>query len=205
MSVVIIDYGLGNLGSISNMLKKIGAEAKISSKEADIFNAKKLVLPGVGSFDSAIKNIRDLGLGELLNEMVLVRKTPILGICLGMHLLTNGSEEGVMSGFGWINAETIRFRFVEGKKIKIPHMGWNSLKVNQYSPILTGINVDHRFYFVHSYHVAGCCNEDMLATTFYGYDFVSAIQKENIIGVQFHPEKSHKYGLMIFKNFLELI
>jgi glutamine amidotransferase len=200
---VIIDYGLGNLGSIKNMLKKIGCGAVISSNKSDIEKADKLILPGVGSFDQGMKNLNDLGLIPVLNGKVITKKIPILGICLGMQLLTSSSEEGNSAGLGWINAETVKFRFdgIEGK-LKIPHMGWNLVKICQRDALFEEMYPEPRFYFVHSYHVV-CKNEnDILARTFHGYEFASAIKKENIYGVQFHPEKSHKFGMKLLDNFM---
>jgi glutamine amidotransferase len=189
--IVIVDYGMGNLGSIQNMLKRIGADALISSDISEIEKADKLILPGVGSFDSAMKNLNNLGLTRILNKKVIEDKTPVLGICLGIQLFTKRSEEGNLPGLGWIDAGTIRFRFDKNQtKLKIPHMRWNTVKIRQESHLFKDMYNDARFYFVHSYHVV--CNN------------ASAIQKENIIGVQFHPEKSHKFGMKILQNFAEL-
>jgi glutamine amidotransferase len=203
--IVIIDYGLGNLGSIKNMLKKIGTEALISSNPSDIKRAEKLILPGVGKFDQGIKNLKNLGLIPVLSERVLEEMTPILGICLGMQLFTNRSEEGVSIGLGWIDAETVRFKFENSQSnLKIPHMGWNLIKVCQKNTLLDDMNQESRYYFVHSYHVV-CKNEnEILSKTCYGYDFVSSIKKGNIYGVQFHPEKSHKCGMKLLNNFVNL-
>lgn len=203
--LIIVDYGMGNLGSILNMMKKIGASANISSKVEDIEKADKLILPGVGSFDNGMKNINELGLLPALNSKVIEHKTPILGICLGMQLLTRKSEEGKLPGLGWVNADTIKFNFTKGQThLKVPHMGWNSVLFAQNNILSKGLEEEPRFYFVHSYHVVCKGDEDVIGKTFYGYEFASAIQKENILGVQFHPEKSHKYGLRILKNFVEL-
>lgn len=199
--IVIIDYGMGNLGSIQNMLKKIGAKAIISSKIADIEKADKLILPGVGAFDNGMTNLDKLGLISILNEIIFNKKIPLLGICLGMQLLTKRSEEGILSGLGWLDAEVVRFKFDSLTcSLKIPHMGWNTVELVKDSHLFNGL-YPSRFYFVHSYHVV--CNDrlDVLAETCYGYNFVSAVQKDNILGVQFHPEKSHKFGMELFKNF----
>lgn len=201
--IVVVDYGLGNLGSIENMLVKIGARVKISSQASDIVAARKLILPGVGSFDKGVAKLRELGLMDLLQARVIEEKTPILGICLGMQLFTKGSEEGNLPGLGWIDAETVRFRF-EGElaNLRIPHMGWNTIEVRQEGSILDDINEEPRFYFVHGYHVQ-CRNQaNILATTRYGITVHSAIIRGNIIGTQFHPEKSHKYGMKVLKNFV---
>jgi len=196
--ITIIDIG-GNVGSISNMLKRVGLKSKISSDANDIEIADRLILPGVGAFDSGMKEIHSKNLIEVLAKKVLTERTPILGVCLGMQLFTKRSEEGVLPGLGWIDAETIRFR----TNLRIPHMGWNTLNRKD-QPIFRNMPKSERFYFVHSYHVM--CNDEsnVIATTNYGYDFASVIQKENIIGVQFHPEKSHRFGMTLLKNFSEI-
>ena len=202
--IVIIDYGMGNLGSIQNMLKKVNAQAVVSSDRKVIASADKLILPGVGSFDHAIANLNRQGLIPLLNEKTIDSRIPLLGVCLGMQLLTKRSEEGVMPGLGWIDAETVRFRF-ENQKLKIPHMGWNSAEIKKRDdPLFKDFGDDPRFYFVHSYYVR--CNDpsNVLAITNYGLDFCSSVVKENIRGVQFHPEKSHKFGMRLLKNFADL-
>ena len=203
--IVIIDYGMGNVGSILNMLKSIHTEAIISSKISEIRKAEKIILPGVGAFDYAVKNLNKLGMIEPLNEVVIDKKIPILGICLGMQLLTKKSEEGTLKGLGWIDAETIRFRFDKNSSLKVPHMGWNEVQITQTNPLFKDMYPDPRFYFVHSYYVK--CNNDknIMTTTKYGSDFTSSLVKENILGVQFHPEKSHKFGKLLLKNFVELI
>lgn len=202
--IVIIDYGMGNLSSIKNMLKKIGIEAQISSDIKIIENADKLILPGVGSFDNGMNNLTDLGIIPILENKVIKSGTPILGICLGMQLFTKSSEEGKLQGLGWIDAQTIRFKFDKKKSFKIPHMGWNTINLNKKSILFEGLPDEMRFYFVHSYHVV-CNNEqDIMTKTNYGFDFVSAIESGNIIGVQFHPEKSHNFGFNLLKRFAEL-
>lgn len=203
--IVIIDYGLGNLGSIHNMFFRLGKESLISSNKIDILKAEKLVLPGVGSFDRAIMNLRELGIIPVLNEKVIKERTIILGICLGMQLMTLRSEEGVLDGLGWIDAETVRFHF-DGtdQRLKIPHMGWNRIKIMRPSGILDHLSDEARFYFVHSYYVRCMNEENILAQTEYGIQFTSAIIKDNIMATQFHPEKSHKYGLRLLQNFAEM-
>lgn len=200
--VVVLDYKMGNLGSIINMLKKIGAEGIISSKPEEIKRADKLILPGVGSFDEGIKHLKDSGLLSVIEERVIGYKVPILGICLGMQLFAKGSEEGVSEGLGWIDGETRKFVF-DNNDLKIPHMGWNTVSVLKQDNLLNNMPLDTRFYFVHSYYFV--CNDpsDALLSTDYGHPFVSAVKKCNIVGVQFHPEKSHKYGINLFNNFLE--
>ena len=203
--IIIIDYGMGNIGSILNMLKKVGAPAaKISADPKDIEQAEKLILPGVGAFDTGMQRLRETGLIPLLNEKVLKAKTPTLGVCLGMQLLTKISEEGELPGLGWLDAETIRFRFDPMKNgLKVPHMGWNTVKIRREGKLFKDMYPDARFYFVHSYHVVAHNPGDVLAITDYGYDFVSAVQQDHIMAAQFHPEKSHKFGMKLYKNFVE--
>ena len=203
--IVIVDYGMGNLGSILNMLKKIGVSARVSSDTHEIEAAEKLILPGVGAFDTGMLRLRELGLLEILDSKAFVHKTPVLGVCLGMQLLTKESEEGLLPGLGWIDGKAIRFRFdPKQSNLKIPHMGWNSVTIHREGSLFKGMDQDVRFYFVHSYHIVCNDEQDVLATTDYGYGFVSAVQRENIMGAQFHPEKSHKFGMKLLKNFVEL-
>lgn len=204
--ITIIDYGMGNLGSMHNMLKKIGAEAVVSSDKDVISKSAKLILPGVGSFDAGMGRLKEKGLITVLEERVLGAKIPIMGVCLGMQLLCNGSEEGDMPGLGWVHAETVRFKFKEEMAhLKIPHMGWNQINIKKSTPLLADLESDNRFYFVHSYHVVCSEPENILSTTSYGTDFTSAIINDNVMGVQFHPEKSHKFGMKLLKNFAECV
>lgn len=198
---------MGNIGSIYNILHKIGVDALISSKSADIKDAERIILPGVGSFDAGMYNLKELNLIEVLLDMLTIRKVPFLGICLGMQLLTRCSEEGHSRGLGVIEAKTVKLNFVNHSSyLKTLHMGWNNVVLNKTSKIFYNIHpCENRFYFSHSYHiVVDNTRENILATTSYGYEFISAIQKENIIGVQFHPEKSHKFGMQLLRNFAEL-
>lgn len=202
--IVIIDYGLGNLGSIVNMLKKIGAPVTLSSDASVIEKADKLILPGVGAFDHGMRNLTALRLVPVLHRKVIEEKTPILGLCLGMQLFTRSSEEGRLPGLGWLDAATVRFRFDQTQaKLRVPHMGWNFIKICQAHPIFEGLYEEARFYFVHSFHVLCHDEQDVLAKTEYGYAFPSVIGRENIVGTQFHPEKSHKFGMKLLKNFVE--
>jgi glutamine amidotransferase len=202
--IVIIDYGMGNTGSLQNMIRKAGGASEISSDLSKIARATKLILPGVGSFDNGMKKLKDTGIADVLNKRVLEEKIPILCICLGIQLITRSSEEGTLPGFGWIQAETVRFKFSPNLNLRIPHMGWNTVVQKKESPLLRGLKEESRFYFVHSYHVNCASEEDVLTTTIYGFEFVSSIQHENIFATQFHPEKSHKFGLNLIKNFVEL-
>jgi imidazole glycerol-phosphate synthase subunit HisH len=197
----IVDYGMGNLASIRNMLKKIGVPSFISSNRKELESAEKIILPGVGAFDNAIDNIHKLGLRELLNEKVLQEKVPTLGICLGMQILLERSDEGSRKGLGWVEGEVKKFNFDQSPGLKIPHMGWNLTRAVDQNSLFKNLE-QPRFYFVHSFYVK-CENQDnILATTTYGVEFVSAIRRQNIFGTQFHPEKSHKYGMQLLRNFV---
>lgn len=202
--ITIINYGLGNLGSVQNMLKRIGAPCKITSDLKEIEDAEKILLPGVGAFDSAIQKIDELNLRSILVHKAKVDKIPFLGICLGMQLLTRNSEEGVLKGLDLIPAKTIKFKFDNTSNLKIPHMGWNYVKVNTQSKLTEGFTPEHRFYFVHSYKVVCDDNTNSILKTNYGGDFDAAIQNENVYGTQFHPEKSHKYGMHLLTNFAKI-
>lgn len=200
----IIDYGLGNLKSIQNMLKKLGFDSDITSKVKDIEQSNKLILPGVGSFDTAMRNINDLGLLDVLNKKAKIDKVPILGICLGMQIMCKESEEGNLKGLAWIDAKVKRFNF-KSNQYKVPHMGWNRVFPNSSSPLFRDEDSKKiRFYHVHSYYVK--LNDPTLeiAYTNYSFNFTSAFQKENIYGVQFHPEKSHKFGFELLNYFAKL-
>lgn len=204
-NIIIVDYGLGNLASIKNMLKAIGAPSTITSDLSEISKADKLILAGVGAFDQAMQNLKELNLLHVLNDLVLAKKIPVLGICLGMQLFTEESKEGAEKGLGWIKGKTVKFKFdTNESNLKIPHMGWNTITIKRDNILFAGLDNDARFYFVHSYYVS-CENEsEILTTTFHGFDFTSALQKENIYGVQFHPEKSHKFGKYLLEKFTEL-
>jgi imidazole glycerol-phosphate synthase subunit HisH len=202
--ISIIDYGIGNLGSVQNMLKKVGVENEIISDTERIAAARKIIFPGVGAFPAAMDKLREKGIIEILNTKVLEEKTPILGICLGMQLMTNHSDEGGRhSGLGWIDAATIRFQF-EDKSIKVPHKGWNYVQVKQDTKLFPSKDEELRFYFDHSYFVQLKNHEDQLISTAYGQEFTSGFHRGNVYGVQFHPEKSHRFGLALFKNFAAL-
>lgn len=200
--IVIVDYGLGNSGSILNMLKKVGVPAELSKSPQDVLKAGKLILPGVGAFDNGMHKLREMGYLDVLNQKTLVEKTPILGICLGMQLFGKHSEEGSEPGLGWIDAQTVRFQLDgSNQQLKVPHMGWKTVRICQKSLLFPKPEEERRFYFVHSYHVK--CNNpsDVLTCTYYGYEFTSSICHENILGTQFHPEKSHRFGLEFFQAF----
>lgn len=200
--ISIVNYGMGNLGSVFNMLKRIGVVAEIVDSPDKLKSAQKILLPGVGAFDQAMQRINEGGFREMLDQKALVEKVPILGICLGMQLLTRGSEEGRLPGLGWIAAETIRFPSLPG--LKIPHMGWNVVKPATPSKLTSDLPDECRFYFVHSYYVRVDKEENSILKCHYGLIFDAAIQHENIYGAQFHPEKSHKFGMQLLKNFAEI-
>ena len=201
--ITIIDYGMGNLGSVINMFKRIGVVSKITSDLKEIKRAKKILLPGVGSFDKAMRKINDSGIKEILDYKVLKEEIPILGICLGMQLLTKSSEEGVEKGLGYIDAFTKRFSF-QDKKYKVPHMGWNLVEKSTPSELTSDFDEESKFYFVHSFYVKVNSEENSIFKTMYGFKFDSAIQYKNIYGAQFHPEKSHKFGMKLLKNFSKI-
>jgi glutamine amidotransferase len=198
--ISIIDYGLGNLGSIKNMIEHIEEEVQIISDISLIKHASKFILPGVGAFDTAMKKIHKIdGLYETLNEQIVLKKKPLLGVCLGMQLLMDISEEGKEKGFGWITGKVKKFP--KNKSLKVPHMGWNTVSFDKESSLTRGLDRKARFYFVHSYYVKPKDKKKSILSTSYSFNFVSAIQEENIFGVQFHPEKSHSFGMKILKNF----
>lgn len=203
--IIIIDYGMGNLRSVQKKFQKIGVNATISNNPLLIANATKLVLPGVGHFAHGIKKLKELEIWDVLNDSVLKNKTPILGICLGMQLMAKYSTEGDVEGLGWFDADVVKFQIKDKLKYKVPHMGWNNAVVNKETPLFQGITKEAMFYFVHSYHIKCNTDEDIVTTTDYEYKFTSAIQKKNIYGTQFHPEKSHDAGERLIKNFVDII
>lgn len=204
--VAIIDYGLGNLGSIANMLKAIGEKTIVTSNAEKIHNAEKLILPGVGAFDAGMEQLEKKGLDSVIQREAASGK-PILGICLGMQLLGRKSEEGIKAGLGLIPFDNVRFDFSNidetlRKQLKIPHMGWDIVAFKKNVPLLQDIQGTQRYYFVHSYHAVCDSEENVLMTCDYGYEFAAAVFKDNVYGAQFHPEKSHDFGMKIFENFV---
>jgi imidazole glycerol-phosphate synthase subunit HisH len=203
--IVVVDYGVGNLASISNMLRRIGAPVTISSDPAVVANADKIILPGVGAFDHAMRKLREGPLVQVLEQRVIGGLVPLLGLCLGAQLLTKQSEEGDEPGLGWIDAVTVRFNpSTPTGKITIPHMGWSAVRPVRRHALLATEEVEPRFYFAHSYPIR--CNDPalMIGTATYGYEFTAAIASGNVMGVQFHPEKSHVFGMRLLRNFCEL-
>ncbi len=202
--IVIVDYGMGNLGSIANMIHKLGGKSLITSDPEAVLSAEKLILPGVGAFDRGMNNLYEKGLTAALNTRVVEQNIPILGICLGMQLMGQSSEEGTEKGFGWIEGGCVRFNFSgDNQKLRIPHMGWNTVNIKAENKLMDNELEDTRYYFVHSYHMQCKDLNQVLATTVYGYEFPSVVWKENIYGAQFHPEKSHKFGMRLLNHFIE--
>lgn len=203
--ITIVDYGVGNLLSIGNMFKRIGVDTVIASDRWSIENADKLVLPGVGAFDTCAEKLEQSGLFAVLHERVIEKRTPVLGICVGMQLMMNESEEGILPGLGWIKGKTIRFRQDQLRTDdKVPHMGWAEVELNRQSRLFENMYEEPRFYFAHSYHVVPEDEDQVLLYARHGYRFAAALEQDNIMAVQFHPEKSHKYGMKFLSNFANL-
>lgn len=204
-AICIVDYGQGNLGSIRNMLSRIGAQSKISQDPAEIGRATHLILPGVGAFDRGMKAIADRGLREILDYQALEAKVPILGICLGAQLMTQGSEEGDLPGLGWFSAETRRFAFDPSLlKLPTPNIGWRDVRPAFANSLASGLERECRFYFVHSYFITSDDSEVIALQSEYGLEFAAGLQRENLFSAQFHPEKSHRFGMQFFRNFLNV-
>ena len=201
--ILILDYGMGNLRSVQMKIQMLNFQASISRDIKSILAADKLILPGVGHFAEGMKNIKEFGILDALHEAVIYKKIPILGICLGMQLLTSFSEEGSVSGLGWIDASTNKIISKSTEDLRIPHVGWNKVRQVNKSILFDNIENDTRFYFTHTYAVQCHNKEDSIGETLYGDKFTSVIQKDNIYGTQFHPEKSHMTGLKLIQNFLE--
>jgi glutamine amidotransferase len=202
--IAIVDYDMGNVASVTNMLKRIGVSRTVLTRDPEVLRrADKVILPGVGAFDKGMQNLTEFGLLDVLNEAALERRVPVLGICLGMHLLTRSSEEGQQRGLGWIDARTVRFRFPERSGLKVPHMGWNYVQPPRNNPLVSG-SVRNRFYFVHGYYVMCNDQDDVIGVTTYGLEFACAVNHGNIYGVQFHPEKSHRFGMALLEGFVGL-
>ena len=204
--IVVVDNGTGNVGSVANMVKRAGGTVCVSADEDVIERAEKLILPGVGSFDTCISRLKAASFFEALERKVLSDQVPFLGICVGMQMLFESSQEGNLPGLGWLKGEVKKFEphAISGGKLKVPHMGWNVVRVSKSSPLFGYGEAENRFYFVHSYYAACQESADVIARAIYGQEFTCAVQKENIFGVQFHPEKSHRFGLALIKNFIGL-
>lgn len=203
-NIVIIDYGMGNISSVKKQLERASVNVTVSNDSKVILNADKLILPGVGHFKKAMDNLNELGLIDVLNQKVIAQKTPVLGICLGMQLMADKSEEGSASGLGWIEGEVVRMKVTDSLRYKIPHVGWNSIVQQKPSALNVHLEDDASMYFVHAYMFVAKNEVDILHTTSYENAFTSAVSKDHIFGVQYHPEKSQDSGLQIFKNFIEI-
>jgi glutamine amidotransferase len=201
MTVSLIDYGLGNLGSVVNMLKRVGAESRLVRTPEEILASDRLLLPGIGAFDTGIRLLTEQGVVSAIREFAVSGK-PLFGICLGMQLLLDGSAEGIEPGLGLIPGTSTRF--TEQPGVRVPHMGWNHAVVTRDDPLMAGLDAESRFYFVHSYQVVPTRDDDMLAVTDYGGPFASMIRSENVMGAQYHPEKSHAFGMRVLSNFAAL-
>jgi len=204
MKIAIVDYGMGNLFSVYKKIKQLKADPFIAISPSEIVRADKIVIPGVGHFGKAMTNLKLSGAFDALNEATVIKKIPVLGICLGMQLMAEKSEEGNATGFGWIKGNVVRFRIDHPDRFKIPQTGWNTINIKKESRLLKGLNGKEEFYFLHSYHIEVGDSSDILASTDFGYEYVSAVEGRNFFGVQFHPEKSHAAGAQILKNFIEL-
>jgi glutamine amidotransferase len=202
--IVIVNYGVGNLGSVQNMLKKAGFESVLASDISALEKADKIILPGIGAFDHCMQKFNASGMRPLVEEKVIKDKVPLLGICVGLQMLMENSEEGTERGLGWLAGKTVKFKKDRLGDLKIPHMGWTDVKLSKTSALTNNMGEQPRFYFVHSYHVLPDHPGDELLQANYGYDFTAAVNRDNIFGVQFHPEKSHKYGMKILENFSRL-
>lgn len=203
--ITIVDYGSGNIEAFKNIYKRLNIECEVAKTPDDILKAKKLVLPGVGAFDETMRILRDSGMIEALNKQVLKNKVPVIGICVGMQILSKKSDEGELDGLGWIDAEVKRFDVSKlTQKPHLPHMGWNTFQTEKESPVLNELEPEKGFYFLHTYYFSCNNQDDILTSTVYGYRYTSAVNHENIFGVQFHPEKSHSNGVQLLKNFANL-
>lgn len=202
--ISIIDYGVGNIQAIVNIYKSLHIPVKAVKDKDGFESTEKLILPGVGSFDHAMCEFEKSGMKNVVEEMVIQRKIPILGICVGMQMLADRSDEGIKSGLGWISGQVKSFATMNLPNLPMPHMGWNDVIPEPNSKLFSGIENDSKFYFLHSYFFECANREDSIATAFYGNNFSCTVNREHIYGAQFHPEKSHRYGISLLKNFAEL-
>ena len=203
--ITLIDYGVGNIFAFQNVYKRLNIPTKIAKKKEDLDNAEKLILPGVGSFDYAMAQLNASGMREKLDELVLEKKVPVIGICVGMQMMGNRSDEGKLEGLKWIDSEILKFdESLIQQRTKLPHMGWNDVSPINTHPLFIGLEKEAIFYFLHSFYFR-CKNEaESIAVSNYGISFSSAVHRENIYGIQFHPEKSHQYGEKLLHNFANL-
>jgi glutamine amidotransferase len=199
--IAIVDYGLGNITAFANVFNRINQPFALARTRAELRQATKIILPGVGSFDYAMARLEQSGMSEELTDKVMAGRTPVLGVCVGMQMLAETSEEGVRPGLGWIGADVRKFVDTPRHAVRIPHMGWNNATPVRDHPLMHGLDDDPRFYFLHSYYFACRDQADVLATTVYDGEFACAVARDNIFGVQFHPEKSHRWGHRLLENF----
>lgn len=200
--ITIIDYGVGNIFAFQNVYKRLNIPTKIAKNIPDLASAKKIILPGVGAFDYAMHRLNASGMREKLDELVLDKKVPVLGICVGMQMMGNKSDEGVMEGLKWIDADILKFdESLIKQRTKLPHMGWNDVVMTKNNILFNELDENAIFYFLHSYYFKCHQQNDVIATTDYGISFTSAVNVNNIFGIQFHPEKSHRYGEQLLNNF----
>jgi glutamine amidotransferase len=203
--IAIVDHGMGNLGSVQNMLKRLGAPSLRTADPAEVARADKIILAGIGGFDGAMDRLQELDMVDVLNDRAFDGKTPILGVCLGMQLMAHRSAEGQMGGLGWLDAEVERFSFQGDHPLPVPHMGWQEIEATRPSPLFDASPEAYpRFYFSHAYHVVCRDPADVAATAIYGAPFVAAVHRRNLLGTQFHPEKSHVFGMEVYRRFLAL-
>ena len=203
--ITIVDYGLGNVLAFANLYKRLNIAVTIAKTRSDLAGASKLILPGVGDFDHAMQLLQNSGMRETLDEMVVEHEMPVMGICVGMQILAHSSTEGELPGLSWINGHVLKFKPTGNpRQMRLPHMGWNDVTPRGNSKLFTGLEENPRFYFLHSYYFDCTSDDDVVAESEYGQTFTCAVQSGNVIGVQFHPEKSHHYGSKLLKNFAEL-
>ncbi|HEY8577371.1 MAG TPA: imidazole glycerol phosphate synthase subunit HisH [Devosia sp.] len=203
--ITIVDYGLGNIKAFSNMYKRLNIETRLARSSDELLGATKLILPGVGHFDHAMDLLDASGMRSTLDDLVLNKRVPVVGICVGMQILANGSDEGTRRGLGWIPGHVQSLRKLPiGNDMPLPHMGWNDVSATHSFDLFAGLETDARFYFLHSFYFAAANQNDVAATAHYGQDFPCIVHSGNVSGVQFHPEKSHHWGARLLKNFAEL-
>ena len=203
--IALIDYGCGNIQAFAHIYKRLNIPFRVVKSENELANIKKIILPGVGSFDWAMAKLNESGLREEIDELVVGRQVPVVGVCVGMQMMANCSEEGVSDGLGWIDAKVKRFDVTKfTQNTHLPHMGWNDVELEKKDPLMTGLESGALFYFLHSYYFAHEKGEQVLAQSYYGDKFASVVRCKNVYGVQFHPEKSHHWGISLLKNFAEL-